>query len=221
MRRPLCTTVRPVERIFNKMAINQKNLNRVDLLGRLPTKKPKLIMAIVLVAVMAFMWAKVILGEKTSTAKGAAMSGATTAGMTQSDEQPEIKLEYIKLPVVPGRNDVLTKDIFTPQNWKAFDWGDDDSSENVEIVSPDDNGRQMHENNFRQIAERVPVDAISTDQSGKILAFIQDNVVSVGGKLTVEHNGYAYEFIVKEIRTEKVVLGWENCTVTLQMSQLQ
>jgi hypothetical protein len=203
------------------MAVNQKNLNRVDLLGRLPTKKPKVIMAVVLVAVMAFMWVKVILGEKTSAAKGAALTSGTTASMTQSNGQPEIKLEYIKLPVVPGRNDILTKDIFTPQNWNAFDWGDDDNSENVEIVSPDDNGRQMHENNFRQIAERVPVDAISTDQSGRILAFIQDNVVSVGDKLTVEHNGYAYEFIVKEIRTEKVVLGWENCTVTLQMSQLQ
>lgn len=203
------------------MAMNQKNHDRVDLLGHLPAKKAKIIIAVVLVTAMAFMWAKVLLGEKTENPKGSALGTVDARNQSaEPDEKPAVKISYIQLPAVPGRNDVLTKDIFTSRNWTAFDWGNDEDAENVEIISQDD-GRQMHENNIRQIAEYVTVDAISTDQSGKIQAFIQDDVVSLGDTLTVEHNGHAYEFIVMEIQTDKVVLGWENCTVTLQIAQLQ
>lgn len=204
------------------MAMNQKNPGRVDLLGHLPAKKAKIIIAVVLVTAMAFMWAKVLLGEKTENPKGSALGPVDARNQSaKPDEKPAIKISYIQLPAVPGRNDVLAKDIFTSRNWTAFDWGNDEDAKNVEIVSQDDDGRQMHENNIRQIAERVTVDAISSDQSGKIQAFIQDDVVSLGSKLTVEQNGHAYEFIVMEIQTDKVVLGWKNCTVTLQIAQLQ
>ena len=197
--------------------MNQKNNGRVDLLGHLPAKKAKIIIAAVLMTAMVFMWTKVLLGEKTESTIGSDAAGNQSA---QTNEKPALKISYVQLPAVPGRNDVLTKDIFTTQNWTAFDWGNDEDTENVEIVSPSDDGRQMDENNIRQIAERVTVDAISFDQSGRIQAFIQDDVVTIGSKLTVEHNGRAYEFIVTEIESEKVVLGWKNCTVTLQMSQL-
>lgn len=202
--------------------MNQKNLDRIDLLGHLPAKKAKIIIAAVLMTAMVFMWVKVLFGENTKDAKGVVLGSADARNQSaKPDEKPVVKISYVQLPVVPGRNDVLAKDIFTSQNWIAFDWGDGENAGNVEIVSPDENGRQMHENNIRQIAERVTVDAISADQSGKIQAFIQDDVVSIGSKLTVEHNGYAYEFIVIEIQTDKVVLGWKNCTVTLQIAPLQ
>jgi hypothetical protein len=193
----------------------------MDLLGRLPAKKTKVIFAIVLMTVMAFMWVKVLLAEKAKKAKNFALDTLAEKNLPKEpDEQPRIKVSYVKMPIVPGRNDMLTKDIFMPQNWTAFKWGHDENSENVEILSQDNDGRLIHEKNVRQIAESVTVDAISTDQNGRVQAFIQDDVVSFGSKLKIEHNGYTYEFIVTEIKPDKVVLGWKNCIVTLQMSQL-
>jgi hypothetical protein len=202
------------------MPINQRNLGRMDLLGRLPTKKTKVIFAVVLMAVMAFMWAKVLLAEKTKKENNHAPASLAAQNQSQELEQkPRINVSYVKIPVIPGRNDVFTKDIFTPENWNAFEWDKDDKSENVEISPQNDDGRLVHEKNVRQIAESVTVDAISTDQHGRVQAFIRDDVISFGSKLKIEHNGYIYEFIVTEIEQDKVVLGWKNCTVTLQMSQ--
>ena len=203
------------------MAVNRKNLGRVDLLGQLPAKNTKIVVAVALVSIMFVMWAKVFLGAKAEKANAAQIASQPDNQLQNTEQQTSIKVSYIQMPVVPGRNDVLVKDIFTAQNWTAFGWQNDQNSQNVEIASQHDDGRQMHEKNLRQIAETVPVDAVSTDQNGRIQAFIQDNVVSIGSKLTVEHNGYAYEFVVVEIESEKVVLGWKNCSVTLQMSQLQ
>jgi len=202
------------------MPVNQKNLGRMDLLGRLPAKKTKVIFAIVLTTVMTFMWVKVLLAEKAKKAEDISLSRLAAQNQSQElVEKPRINVSYVEIPVVPGRNDVLTKDIFTSQNWTAFKWSNDKNSENVEILPQDDDGRLVHEKNVRQIAESVTVDAISTDHYGRVQAFIRDDVVSFGSKLKIEHNGCVYEFIVTEIKQDKVVLGWKNCTVTLQMSQ--
>jgi hypothetical protein len=200
------------------MIPKHKNPVTGDLINHLPVKKSKIIIAAVLMSVMAMLWVRVIFGAKTD--KVVNTKPKIVSGKTQNiAEQPQPKVSYVKLPVVPGRNDVLTRDIFSPENWKAFDWDQSKDSDNVEIDSSEDDGRMMHEKNLREIAQNYTVDAISTDQQGQIQAFMIDDVVSVGSTLIVEHKGYSYEFIVLEIKTEEVVLGWKNCTVTLQMSQ--
>ena len=53
------------KRIFRiKMAMNQRNSGSIDLIGQLHLKKPKMVLAAILISVMVLMWAKVLLGSR-------------------------------------------------------------------------------------------------------------------------------------------------------------
>ena len=83
---------------------------------QLAAEKKKTITAICLIAVMAFMWVRV-LGGKTGDEAQAALTNATAANK-QSNSEP-LKITYIDLPVVKGRNDVLNRDFFAVDDAQA------------------------------------------------------------------------------------------------------
>jgi hypothetical protein len=87
------------------------------LVSRLAAEKKKTVLALCLIALMAFMWVRV-LGRKTPAAADAASVAQRRGATAQTDSQ--IKISFIELPKVTGRNDIMTRDFFDPVGWRGF-----------------------------------------------------------------------------------------------------
>jgi len=197
------------------MKLNTANVNNISgLISRSTFKRPKVVMAVVLITVMAFMWVKVLAGhraQKNEAAAAVASTAAQQAAVQQQERQLKILLH--PLTVVPGRNDVINHDIFTAERWKAFHTGTG--------AKTGTSTQQMDRNDagyIDKIAETITLEAVISGANPE--AFIGGRLVSVGHKLPVRYNDRIYEFDVVEIQETKVVLKWNDFTVDVKMSQL-
>jgi hypothetical protein len=86
------------------------------LFGRLAAEKKKTVIVMCLIAAMVFVWVKVLERKAPQSAKAAGM----TQEMTKSRTNSELKISFIELPKVKGRNDVLTRDFFAVDDWRDF-----------------------------------------------------------------------------------------------------
>lgn len=199
----------------SQMKPNTVNVNNVSgLISRSTFKRPKVVMAAVLISIMAFMWIKVLANhraEKNEAAAAVARTAAQQAAVQQQEQQLKISLH--PLPVVPGRNDVLTHDIFTADRWNAFP-ADSRAGTGTSPQEIDRNDADY----INKIAESITLEAVITGPNPE--AFIEGRLVSVGHKLAVRYNDRIYEFAVTEIHEMKVVLKWNDFTVDVKMSQL-
>jgi hypothetical protein len=195
------------------MKPNTANVNN-GLISRSPFKRPRVIMAAVLITVMAFMWIKVLAGHRAQKNEAAAAVARTAAEQTAVQQQEQqLKISLHPLPVVPGRNDTLAHDIFTADRWKAFPSGNRaGTGTSPQEIDRDDAGY------INKIAESITLEAVITGPNPE--AFIEGKLVSVGHKLAVRYNDRIYEFTVTEIHKTKVVLKWNDFTVDVKMSQL-
>jgi type II secretory pathway pseudopilin PulG len=194
------------------MKPNITNVNNSSgLTKRSPLKKGKIVTAVGLIVIMAFMWGRVIINRKASKneAKAATIRATQEAQATQQQKQPDVKITFVQLPVVPGRNDVLTHDIFTAKKWKGFPAGTDTGTSEVTLLNDNEY--------INKIAKTITLDAIIAGQNPE--AFIQSQLVSVGSKLHVNYNDQIYEFTVAEIHETKVVLRLNDFAVDIKMSQ--
>ena len=104
------------------------------LVGRLAAEKKKTVTAVCLIVLMVFMWARV-LGKKTpAIAKAAPRQKDVEQDISESNSQ--LKISFIELPKVPGRNDELTRDFFAANGWRDFIGG---GNKEVNVVSNDGN----------------------------------------------------------------------------------
>ena len=194
------------------MKPNLTNVNNSSgLIRRLSLKKGKIVTAVSLIAIMAFMWGRVLISRRGSKneAKAATARAAQEAEATQQQKEPDVKIAFVKLPVVPGRNDVLTHDIFTAQRWNSSPQGTDTGASEVAL---------RNDNEYiNKIAETITLDAVIAGQNPE--AFIENKLVYVGSKLPVNYNDRIYEFTVAEIHETKVVLRWNDFVVDIKMSQ--
>jgi hypothetical protein len=86
------------------------------LFSQLAAEKKKAIIAVCLIAVMVFMCVRVAGRKVPQRAKAA----VTAQEVTESQANSELKISFIELPKVEGRNDVLTRDFFAVDNWRDF-----------------------------------------------------------------------------------------------------
>jgi hypothetical protein len=197
------------------MKLNTVNINNVSgLISRLNLKRPKVVMAVVLVTVMAFMWIKVLAGHRAQKNEARADVACSSAQQTAAQQQDrQVKVALHPLPVVPGRNDVLTQNVFTAGRWKAFpsDGRQSGGASNLEIDRND-------AGYIDKIAETITLEAVIKGPRPE--AFIHGKLVSVGNKLPVRYNDRIYQFDVIGIQETKVVLKWNDFTVDVKMSQL-
>lgn len=192
-------------------------------MSKLPASKGKVVIAVVLVAVMALMWAKVFFN------KGPANANAQTSTtieelqqeLMQQQNKPEVNISFVDLPYIKGKNDVLKRDVFKIENTAAFPWSLPPDKDNVRIDNNDDSSQNSDERIIREIADKLTVEAVSIDENGvPYEVFIMNRVLRVDSILPIKYKGSLYEFNVIEIQKSKVVLGWNECTVTLKMSQV-
>jgi hypothetical protein len=181
------------------------------LFSRLAAEKKKTVIAVCLITVMVFMWVRVLGRKGPQSADAAVMAQEVTDGQTK----PELKISFIELPKVEGRNDVLTRDFFAVGNWRDFMRGGEGKSGGIEEVSVV--SRKGGEETARRVAEKLKLEAIVLGKNP--LAIINDKRLSVGDKLFVRDGTNTYECEVAEIEEDMVFIRCGEAEVTLRLTQ--
>ena len=190
---------------------NSRGANRY--INLLAAEKKKAVLALCLIVLMAFMWIKVLTKTSPKAANAELITELINNMETQSET--ELKISFIELPRVSGRNDVVTRDFFASNGWQDFvdGWGPKVGVEEIDIVSKDDDQEVI-----RRVAENLKLEAIV---SSKIpLAFINNEVLRVGDKLFVSDGIDRYECEVVEIKENIVVMSCKESKITLKMTQV-
>ncbi len=180
--------------------------------NRLAAEKKKSIIAVCLITIMVFMWVKVLGRKGPQSAEAAVMA----LEAVEKKESSKLKVSFIGLPKVEGRNDILTKDFFTVGNWRDFIRGEggkliDDGRERM------DDKRNGSEEIARRIAGSLKLDAIVLGENPR--AFINDKLMSVGDKLFVRDGTNTYECELTKIEENAVSIKCGEAEVTLRLAQ--
>ncbi|MHC4644395.1 MAG: hypothetical protein ACYTBJ_02755 [Planctomycetota bacterium] len=171
------------------------------------SERKKTVTAVCLIAVMAFMWARVLGGK---TPKGAEAS-LIMPGMVDDQPDLQVKVSYTDLPKVEGRNDRLARDFFASNGWRRFAAGGEDKDPaTVNVVSSGDN-----EELIKRVAQKLNLSAIVLDESPQ--AFINDKLLLVGDKLIIKEGVDAYEFEVVGIQENVVFMRCKEAEITLRI----
>jgi hypothetical protein len=184
-------------------------INRI--FGRLAAEKKKTIIAVCLITVMVFMWVRVLGRKGPQSANAAVVAQEVTEGQMNS----ELKISFMELPKVEGRNDVLTRDFFAVGSWRDFMRGGEGNSGGIEEVSVV--SRKGGEETARRVAEKLKLEAIVLGENPR--AFINDKLLSVGDKLFVKDGIDTYECEVAEIKENMVFIRCGEAEVTLRLTQ--
>jgi len=196
-----------------KTTTTDKNV-RIRQVKVAPTINKKTVMAAGLILLMLFMWVRLLFsgGSDVNDVKGNTIPVTPPVDSSQSVS----KLERVELPVIAGRNDVITYDMFSKSRWAS-------SKKNTVIVgsqSVTDVGAKTQEMKIRQIAKSLELGAIIDGVKGASNeAFVDGELVSDGSKLKVRRSGRVYEFTVEAIMRDRVVLKWNEYTIAIKMSE--
>ena len=189
------------------------NNGRNKLFDQFSAKKKKSIAAFCLIAVMAFMWVRVLRRETPQAAEAAPRQEQLNINTPMSTS--ETIVSYMELPVVSGRNDGLTRDFFDADGWQNFTgYGENNlaGSEEVSVVSID-SSKEVG----KKIAEKLRLEAIGLDENPQ--AFINGKVLSVGDKLDIRDGVSTYECEVVAIEENKVLVKCGNVEITLKITR--
>ena len=182
------------------------------LVGRLAAEKKKTVTALCLIAVMVFMWARV-LGNKTPENAAAVMRQDNMASDILGSNL-ELNISFIELPKVAGRNDVLTRDFFAVGNWQDFIRNREGKNltEDVNVVSR--NNKEV----MKRVADKMKLEAIGLDGNPQV--FINSKLLSLGDTLLVRDGGDTYECEVVGIEENAVLLKCGEAEITLKLTKM-
>jgi len=168
-----------------------------EIFSRLAAEKRKTVVAVYLIAVMVFVLVGVPGKKVPQSANAAVAAREITAGQMNS----KLKISFIELPKVEGRNDVLTRDFFAADDWRDFVKGGKGKSvgEEVGVVS-----RNSGEETARQVAEELKLETIVLSENPR--AFVNDKLLSAGDKLFIGDGINTYECEVSEIEGNTVFI---------------
>lgn len=184
------------------------------LYSRLAAEKKKVVIALCLIAVMAFMWLR-MLGKKTPNTATAAVGQAELSSDTSASDSPS-KISFIELPNIAGRNDALTRDFFDAAGWQNF-FGEEEGKnlkvvEEISVISEKGRGEIT-----RKVAEKLKLGAIVLDANPQ--AFINDKSLSVGDKLVIRDGADTFECEVVQIEEKTVLIKCGEAEITLKLTQ--
>jgi hypothetical protein len=189
---------------------NVSGANRAS--GRLAIDTKKAVFALGLIAIMVFMWVRVL--TRKSPQSAAASSVAEEIKLIGQSDTESLKLSFIELPKVKGRNDVLARDFFTVKNWQDFlreGKGVGDRRE-VDVVS-----RNGNEEVARKIAEKLKLGAIVMGKNPR--AFVNDKLLAVGDKMLIQDGVNIYECEIVEIEEKTVLLRCGQAEIRLKLRE--
>lgn len=196
-----------------KQKVKNNGIEAGWLFNRLVAEKKRAVMALCLVAIMVFMWVRVLTKKSPEAADAAPTTGQANAN---GESEVEVNVSYVELPKIAGRNDVITRDFFASKGWRAFVDAQGRNSEGrreVNIVS-----KGGSEEVIRAVAGRLKLEAIGLGISPHVL--INNQMLVVGDKILIRDVVGAYECEVVEIREDAVVIRCQEAEITLKLTKV-
>ena len=179
------------------------------LLVQLAAQK-KAVIAFCLIAVMAFMWLKVLVKKAPQAAQAApAAKQVEPNGQMNS----RLKVSFIDLPKVAGRNDVITRDFFDVDGWQEF-VGDKEGNGIKDVnVAPGEGSEEV----VRRVVGKLKLEAIVLGKNPQ--AFINGKLLSRGNKLLIGDGAMTYECEVVGIEENAVFMRCGKSQITLKLAR--
>jgi hypothetical protein len=182
--------------------------------SRLAMERKKVVLALCLISLMVFMWTKVLLNKKPQSA----LAILQTEQAAQKPSGAQLKISFIDLPRVRGRNDVLARDFFNVGNWRDFIRSGEKQNiggiERVNVFSNDDS-----EETARRIADKLKLEAISLGE--KPQAFVNNKLLAVGDEFIVSDGvNSTCECEVVKIEENKVTVRCGRIEIWLKLTQM-
>ena len=174
--------------------------------------KKKMGLAVALVMVMGIMWVRVLIRHKPQAASAAAATPPVSKAADPG--KAPMKVKFLNLPVVPGRNDTIDCDFFTGRDWSGFPGssGSPTTGADTEVVqSPVDRTNE----GIGKVAQKLNLQAVLL--AGSPQAFINDQLLRVGDTLSFQDGADLYLFEVKQIHDDSVLVECKGQQVTLKM----
>jgi len=193
---------------------NSSNGEANKILSALVDKK-KAVLAACLVAVMAFMWIRLLRKDAPQSAQANPTMQQTSASSQGQPATPS-KISFVELPKVPGRHDVITRDFFAPGDWwksiKGIEGQNRTGTEEARVVSAKGDREVIN-----LLAARLNLEAIVKDP---LQAFINGKLLSVGDKLLIREGVRTLDCEVVQIEQNQVAIRCGQSQVTLKLSQV-
>ncbi|OQY03038.1 MAG: hypothetical protein B6I25_08525 [Planctomycetales bacterium 4572_13] len=199
--------------------VNHKNkmTNKKPVTGGLQNISPKVMAMVVLLAVMAILWGRVLLKGKGGLAAANAQNQISAQEIVSDSP---LQIEAVELPVLPGRNDRVSNGLFGGENWTAFELNPDTPRGGVKVGGTGDSAELAHRSSLERIAERLKLEAVICDaQNRPFQAFVDDKILSVGSTLTVQEGPDQFVLMLEEISEKQVVFSWNEMSVILKMAE--
>jgi len=196
------------------VANTANTINR--LFARLTDARKKTVLAFCLIAVMALMWVRVLKRHAPDATQAALM----TQKENLNDQLPiesGVKISFIKLPKVSGRNDVITRDFFNSARWRGFIKDREEKNlvgyKEVSVTSNDDRQEVLI-----KIAGKLKLEAVELGENPH--AFINGRLLSVGDKLHLKDGLDSYECEVVRIDRDLVLIKCAEVEITLKLTPI-
>ena len=201
--------------------MNQRNttMNKKPVTGGLQNISPKVMAMIVLLAVMGILWGRVLLKGKGGPAAANAQDRISVQEIVPDSP---LQIEALELPVLSGRNDRVSNDMFGGENWTAFELNQNQNTPNggVKVGAAADSAELRHRATLERIAGRLKLEAVICNaQNRPFQAFVEDKILSVGSTLTVQEGPDQFVLMLEEISEKEVSFSWNEMSVVLKMAE--
>ncbi|MBN2312305.1 MAG: hypothetical protein JXM79_00155 [Sedimentisphaerales bacterium] len=181
------------------------------LVGQLAAEKKKVVMALCLMGVMAFMWMRVL------TKKSPEAAGAEIIAEPSSTSEPsnlELKITFIELPKVAGRHDVITRDVFASENWRHFL---DRQRQRNGFEEVNNFSQDVSEEVIKKLTEKLKLEAVMVSENPQ--ACLNGNVIWVGSKMIIGEGADKFECEVVLIKENTVVMKCKEAEIILKLEK--
>lgn len=189
--------------------------------ARFRSLNPKTVIAICLLVVMGVLWVRVLTRGRDGGLAVVKAAGDVEAP-TSGSRAAAARIEPVLLPVVKGRNDVLTRDFFSPANWPGFTESEKQPEQKPATGLSEQQQLERERQNFEAMTRTLNLDAIiqaSGPEPARVC--IDGKVLTAGQTLAVKCESEKYELTVSEIGEYQVVLTWKQWSAVLKMAQVE
>lgn len=174
----------------------------------------KTAVACALILVMLFMWVRVFLGHRPA----AAAAAPAPASSASAPRPAPVKVTLVDLPKVPGRHDSIERDFFTVPEGTALRRSSAGRNTGTEEEVPVVSTNRVQEV-IQRVAKTMKLEAVLSRERESPRVYIDDQLLSVGGKFTVKDGAAVLEFEVLQIHDDAVLVGCEGIQLTLELAQ--
>jgi hypothetical protein len=172
--------------------------------------EPKTIAAVILVAVMAVLWVRVLFRSGADTAS-AGTAKANVEQMQAENVEPEIKIRAIPLAMIAGRHDTIASDFFRADRCSVW-------NQNAAPVATPSANLGESQRLFNEMVKTLTLEAIIKNTQGNAeKASINGTLVTVGSLLQVKVRTETYSVRVVAIEPGRVQLSWQDRSVAIEM----